>query len=224
MSSNLLDEAVISVQSTVDDDIIPIDAPELLNYISAEIDGISVSRHPLGFIHAELSPLLDLHEGQRVRLHVWNEFIPDGDNLGLVHDHAWNLTSAVLLGELADVALEAIPDDAGSHQGTRVKYGPVNTFTLARRYNIRELGRRHVKAGQVYRIPSRRIHRTEVTALPLVTLLFTQDDPPGSPGPIIFSPFPSTGGGTGVREKLSSAEATSLLKQAADSVTKSEQR
>ncbi|MGW1208056.1 hypothetical protein ACWD5F_00295 [Streptomyces sp. NPDC002499] len=217
MILNPLNEAVISVQSTADDDITSIDAPELLNYISAKIEEIDVSRHPLGFIHAELSSLVYLREGQRVRLHIWNDFVPDVDNLGFVHDHAWNLTSAVLLGELTDVSLEAVPDDAGSHQGTRVNYGPVNTFTPARRYDLRERSRRHVKAGQVYRIPSRKIHRTEVTALPLVTLLFTQDDPPDSPGPMIFSPFPSTSSGTGVREKLSPAEAVSLLKQVAES-------
>ena len=192
------------------------DGSELLRFLSDESDSFTAFRHPLGFVHAELTGLAgEVPDGTRVRVHVWTEVTSGGDALGLVHDHMWRLTSMVLIGQLADVTFRSIPDLQGSHDAIRVTYGKVNDFTCEGRVNLQEIDRRYVTAGQIYQIPSRSIHETIIVRAPVVTLLVTQDDPPGSPGPMIFAPHPTEPAGTSIREPAAPEEVVALFRAVA---------
>ncbi len=209
-----LEQAVDAVRSSSDGDALSLNTQQLLDHIADESHNFRAFRHPLGFIHAELTELLDEQAaGLRVRLHMWTVPCPRSDALGLVHDHMWELKSCVLVGGLTDLAIEAVPDERGSHDAVRVTYGSENDFTHEGRFNLKEVRRRHVGAGRVYQIPSRRIHETVIETAPVVTLLVSQNDPPGSPGPLVYSPHPAEAPGTAVRAAISASEMAATLRE-----------
>jgi hypothetical protein len=195
---------------------VALDGPELLKFLATKSDRFTAFRHPLGFLHAELTSLVsEIPAGLRVRMHVWTEGTSGDDELGLVHDHMWQLTSLVLIGQLADVTIRTFPDQQGSHDAIRVTYGEVNEFTHEGRVRLQEVSRRLVTAGQIYRIPSRSIHETLIVQAPVATLLVTQDDSANSAGPVVFSPHPAEPLGTAVRESVSPEEVSVLLRDVA---------
>jgi hypothetical protein len=212
-----LRRAVNMVRSSSDGDVLALSSQQLLELISSKAGRFQAFRHPLGFIHAELTDLLDEHfAGMRVRAHIWTSPCPESDVLGLVHDHMWQLKSCVLVGELTDLAIEAVADVRGSHDAIRVSYGQKNEFTHEGRVNLREVQRRNVRPGQVYHIPSRRIHETVIDEAPVVTLLVSQDDPPGSPGPLVFAPHPAELAGTAERSLISGREVAEICRDLAN--------
>ncbi|WP_210573727.1 hypothetical protein [Streptomyces sp. GESEQ-4] len=209
--------AVHMVRSSSDGNALALNSRQLLNCISNKAESFQAFLHPLGFIHAELTELLDEQfAGMRVRVHIWTSPCPESDALGLVHDHMWELKSCVLVGELTDLTIEAVAEDRGSHDAIRVKYGSKNEFTHEGRVNLREVQRRNVGPGQVYHIPSRRIHETVIDVAPVVTLLVSKDDPPGSPGPLIFTPHPAELAGTAERSLVSGREIAAICRDLAN--------
>ncbi|MFJ7049750.1 hypothetical protein ACIQVC_41020 [Streptomyces sp. NPDC101112] len=208
--------AVDLMRSGPESDNISLDGSGLLNWLADKSNCFAAFRHPLGFVHADLTDLVgEVPDGVRVRVHVWTEATSGDDALGLVHDHMWQLTSMVMIGQLADIAIRAVPDPQGSHDAIRVTYGKVNEFTHEGRVMLQEVYRRYVSAGQIYRIPSRSIHETLIVRAPVATLLVTQDDPPGCPGPIILAPHPAEPLGTAIREPVSPEEVSALYRAVA---------
>lgn len=217
---NSLRHAVDVIRTGSLGDQTSLNGPQLLRLLADKSSRFTAFRHPLGFVHTELTALAgEIPEGARVRLHVWTEVTSGSDDLGLVHDHMWRLSSMVLLGQLADISYRAVPDPRGSHDAIRVSYGEVNEFAHEGRVALREAGRRYVTAGQIYEIPSRSIHETVITRAPVATLLVTQDDPSGSPGPLIFTPHPTEPAGTAEREPVAPEEVASLFRTVAGGAT-----
>lgn len=183
-----LREVITTITASPDGTCLEIDATRFLTSIADSVQSIRATKHPLGFIHAELTPLLPgLPEGTRARLHIWMDFFYASDELGLIHDHIWALKSCVLTGALIDVTLAPTAAPDGEYAGFRVIYGAANQFRPEGRWRLTERARRHIGAGQVYSLPPRVVHRTEVASFPLVTLLVTVDENDGGPGPIVYS-------------------------------------
>lgn len=204
------------VRSGAEVDEFLLDGSELLRFLADRSDRFTAFRHPLGFVHAELTGLVsEIPDGVRVRVHVWTDITSGDDALGLIHDHVWRLASLVLIGQLADVTIEAVPDPQGSHDAIRVTYGKMNEFTCEGRVGLKEVDRRYVTAGQIYRLPSRSIHETLIIRAPVATLLVTQDDPLGRTGPIVYAPHSAEPLGVAIREPVSPEEVSVLFKTVA---------
>lgn len=203
------------VRSSCDGDVLHVDSREILDSVIERVHVVRAFWHPLGFVHAELTELLEERSaGLRMRLHVWHSSVVQSDALGLIHDHAWQLKSLVLVGELTDLSIEASVDSGGSHDAIRVTYGPEHDFHHESRVNLHIARRRRVQPGQVYHIPSRAIHETVIDVAPVVTLLVAQEDPPGSPGPLVFTPHHSTLSGTPVRVPVPHRNVARILRDA----------
>lgn len=158
-------------------------ADHILSLVSDKSDEVVASRHPLGFVHCELSPYVDL-PGHRLRLHIWsdatNEWI---DDAGLKHDHTWGLTSLVLRGSLRDHVLEVVPDTQGDWQFMSVKYGSLEDILTPEGSHLtyRVIDTRALIAGDVYALAPGLLHETEVLTRPTVTLVLAAVSPEGSP-------------------------------------------
>jgi hypothetical protein len=179
----------------------------LVSELAICVGEVGVKLHPLGFYHAELTPLAPGH-GRRVRLHVWDGKV-QADSMGLVHDHMWSLTSAVLAGGITNIIFDAVVDRDGPHDGVRVRYGAENMFESESRYSITESRREEIRAMQVYKVPARVVHSTLVTNFPTVTLAVTMDESDDR-GPLIFSSGESLGG-TAVRASGDPSYISSIL-------------
>ncbi len=183
-----LREVIAAIAASPDGACLEIDVAHILTLMADRAQSISATKHPLGFIHAELTPLVpSIPAGTRVRLHIWKDPVFVADELGLIHDHIWSLKSCVLMGVLTDVTLEPIASPEGEYVGFRVGYGETNQFRLEGRWCLTESTRRSISAGQVYSLQPRIVHRTEVSIFPLVTLLVTVDKKDGGPGPMVYS-------------------------------------
>lgn len=213
---DMLRHAVDVMRSDAEVNKSVLDGSEFLQFLANRSDRFAAFRHPLGFVHAELTGLVsEIPDGMRVRVHVWPEATSGDDALGLIHNHTWRLTSLVLIGQLADVAIRAFPDPQGSHDAIRVTYGKMNEFAREGRVGLKEMNRRYVTAGQIYRVPTRSIHETLIIRAPVATLLVTQDDPPGCPGPIVYAPHSAEPLGAAIRKPVSREEVSALYKAVA---------
>ncbi len=169
-----LREVIAAIAASPDGACLEIDVAHILTLMADRAQSISATKHPLGFIHAELTPLVpSIPAGTRVRLHIWKDPVFVADELGLIHDHIWSL--------------EPIASPEGEYVGFRVGYGETNQFRLEGRWCLTESTRRSISAGQVYSLQPRIVHRTEVSIFPLVTLLVTVDKKDGGPGPMVYS-------------------------------------
>lgn len=138
---------------------------------------LQCERHPLGFSHIELTPLLPAHIGCRLRLHYWPEVDLRHDGLGSLHDHSWDLASCVLTGELEDTVYETREEESGEWWATRVRYADSgNAFIPAGRFAVKISRTRVVSSGECYYLPSRCVHSSRVAHAPAVTLIVTRDD------------------------------------------------
>jgi hypothetical protein len=213
-----LQEAVDCIAAASEGAHLDLDARRILTWLADRAESLSATRHPLGFAHVELTPIVPgLSEKARVRLHIWLDAINGPDELGSIHDHVWMLKSCVLTGTLIDVTLDPIPRPEGEYIGFRVKYGYVNQFDIEGHWHLSEWQRRRIEAGQVYSLPPRTVHKTEVQSIPLVTLLVTADDDDGEKGPVVYSRHAESAG-TSVRPGIPSAVLASMLNEICDKI------
>lgn len=156
-------------------------------------DRISAWRHPLGFIHVELTDVVDAHPDERLRLHIWDNADGVRDDFGTLHDHVWNLRSAVLVGALRDDLFLAEPDPDGPYRGARVRYGASNSAAESSRFRLTSVGSREICAPGGYEIPAGVIHMSTVDVVPTVTLVLGTDDPVRMVGgPLVLSAGPQS--------------------------------
>lgn len=195
-----------------------IDAGSLLRSVASLAPELDVFRHPLGFLHVELTPVADCPPSQRVRLHVWSDVSNRWkDDLGSIHDHTWELRSLVLLGLLTDVTYEPKESPDGEHVASRVLYEESGTRIqrLEGRFVLRVVAELDVEAGHVYRLPPGTLHTTEVRKLPTATLVVSHETDRGSAS--VFGPRGSPGLGTPQRVPAMRDETDRILEQAISS-------
>lgn len=144
-------------------------------------------QHPLGFIHIDLNQLMP--STYTIRLHVWDsQSVTHTDAQGRLHDHTWELRSAVLVGALIDVQLTASRQEDGDFVASRVIYGSAGNSlqSLDGHWALNEGPRRAIAAGSHYTLPPHVVHRTDVLNLPTATLVVAVEH--GGPGPVVYSP------------------------------------
>lgn len=179
-----LESAIGALLATGDGEILEIDGRMLMAQLASCIGDLDVRLHPLGFYHVELTSLLP-SPIRRVRLHVWDGLV-QADDMGLVHDHMWSLTSAILAGGLTNILFDTAIDLDGPYDGMRVRYGSQNSFEFEARYALSESRRDEFGYMQVYRVPARVAHLTLITEFPTVTLAVTVNEADVR-GPVVFS-------------------------------------
>jgi hypothetical protein len=206
-----LGHAVERLSTAGDKETLAIESKALIAELVACVDGLEVRLHPLGFYHVELTPLMPM-PGRRVRLHIWDAPV-QADDMGLMHDHMWSLTSVIVAGGLTNILFDATADPFGPYDGVRVRYGSRNSFKFESRYLLTESARDELRAMQVYRVPARIVHTTLVTTFPTVTLAVTVDEN-DKRGPLIFS-RESRPEGTPVRAPAESSYVRSILQSLA---------
>lgn len=172
--TEILAAAVAELGASSDGAALPIQPRPILEAVASVIDDITVTQHPLGFMHFELTPLLPSLESRRVRLHLWTQdSLRWADDLGSVHDHNWELNSLVLVGGLVDKVLRAVESEAGSFVATRVTYAvdALEFEDQAGTFELEEELTRRVDAGHAYRLRPGLLHFTEVSKVPTATLV-----------------------------------------------------
>lgn len=103
--------------------------------------------HPNGFLQ------LDLTGDRTKRLHVFDDSIPRQTQRTAIHDHIFDMTSHVLLGELFDNSYDAIADDDGDyevHQARHVQCEETNLFPIGQRVRLEPIQTRRIIAGHQY--------------------------------------------------------------------------
>ncbi|WP_165802609.1 hypothetical protein [Arthrobacter sp. Bz4] len=201
--------------SYVANDFSRISIKSVLCAIALESAGmIDLWKHPLGFNHAELTPLVGAPAGERFRLHFWLDDRGVVDELGDLHEHTWDLTSLVLAGCVIDSNLAASPTVEGEYLGSRITYGAKNTAEEVGRFDLKVTNVRTIQAGSVYQIPSRTVHLNSVRSVPTVTLVRSVEDGRGD-GPLVLTKYANGQGlATEMRTKLRTSEAFDRLTKA----------
>ncbi len=178
------------------------------------IPQVPVTLHPLGFVHFELTHLLAVQNGERVRVHLWDPRLSPQDEAGGIHDHTWALQSAVLHGRIRNSNYRPTPDPEGPYSGSMVSYSQTNTFTAVGNYRLEQLSEVVVHAGETYQIPSRIVHTSELLTSQALTLVVAQpDDQAATVGPLLLLPNGETPSGTEQRTTLAKPDAELLLAQ-----------
>lgn len=129
-----------------------------------------VRHHPLGFYYAVDSAL-----EVPLRYHVWPSdwALPASQAGGDIHDHIFELNSAILLGALRHEIFDFQLSAAGDKEILRVRYDG-NRAHLLRGNEFGELRRARdeiFREGTAYRLLPGVIHRAEPVTLPVVTLV-----------------------------------------------------
>jgi hypothetical protein len=151
-----------------------LDCHEIIGAVIESIATVSVAAHPLGFFHFELTPLVA--GTSRVRLHVWSsESAKHRDDLGLIHEHTWELASSVLVGRLDDVVLAAEQANNGQYTCARLDYRTNELHQAPGKFNVHARLRRSMGPGETYQLPAGTLHLTEVMTVPTVTLVVAKE-------------------------------------------------
>jgi hypothetical protein len=187
---------------------------QFIEYAEAASPLLQCTRHPLGFLHVELTPIAPLYPGERLRLHYWPHMGANPDEIGSLHDHVWKLASAVAVGGLRDRTFKAVPDQRGHYRGSAVEYGErANRFVDRGRFSLTFERELKVGPGDIYRIPARTLHDSEVVDAPAVTfVLATDDELAATNGPLILH-TEAAQTGTTVRQPFDASEALSLVRR-----------
>ena len=162
-------------------------ATEILRELLESADSGVCQQHPLGFAHIELTKAAQTDF--RTRLHIWTEETATwSDKVGALHDHTWELRSAVLLGEVVDQYLTPRQEIQGKHRAFRIVYAEDGNKAepLDGKWNLERSGQRTVGAGEVYSLPPRIVHLSNVRVFPTATLVAAVDQ--GGPGPTVYVP------------------------------------
>ena len=117
--------------------------------------------HPLGFY------MTKLHASgpDSIRLHYWplgQE--KKGTAMTPYHDHVWALRSCILVGTLQNVLLRIVPDPSGTYETAYIKQTGGVDEVLSDKKNVRieTEARDEYHAGEIYDIPPRVFHYTDV--------------------------------------------------------------
>ena len=189
-------------------------ARRALDEVAAALPLLAVRQHPLGFMHVDLEPV----SGRAgARLHVWTgTFLAGADTLGRLHDHVWELRSAVLAGRLVDHVLEPEPAPLGEHRAYRVRYGPKGNALepLPGRWSLRESAARERGRGQSYALAPGLVHRTEIVDLPTATLVLAVAVLGDRGGPSVYVPHGQGPGRAADRPPVPRGAALRAIEQA----------
>lgn len=163
-------------------------ALRVLEETAQAIPFVTARQHPLGFMHVDLAGLTGRHGA---RLHVWTpRFQAGADSLGRLHDHVWELRSAVLAGYLIDHILKPEPAPDGKYRAHRVLYGTdANALEpLPGRWRLRESAARRRPSGQAYALAPGLVHSTEIVDLPTATLVLAVPVAGETRAPVVYVP------------------------------------
>lgn len=139
-----------------------------------DLGAIDWTHHGLGMLQGKLD-----HE---TRIHLWHPLLVSDEMSGLraIHDHRFELTSQVLYGELVDVPHRVLLNEPGSPSASVWEIPHKEIQTEGDKHGGRAifLGRaaitpgrkKRYSKGDVYVIPARAWHTTELTG-PAVTLV-----------------------------------------------------
>jgi hypothetical protein len=200
------------MRHAADGSTLDVDPAKIIDEIISAPKQVKAERHPIGFLHIELTPLVPVEKFERLRFHVWPASMRQEDEAGSVHDHIWDLTSVVIHGELRDRNYAPDPSPFGRFHGSRVAYGERNEFEDAGRYNLELVNDRRVASGGVYKIPPRIVHTTEIIGSPTMTMVLANERPDGTgTGPLLLnrSTVPI---GTAFRSQISESALNSELR------------
>lgn len=190
-----------------DDGPAHLDPGLLLRAVQSQLVALQGWRHPLGFLHVELTSLVKVPQGCRFRLHIWDNTNGTIDELGDLHDHVWDLRSWVLHGALIDVTYGPTRSDSGEFWGSRITYGARNVAGERLRYDLNRIQERRIEAGNYYTIPYGTVHSSSPALVPTVTLLVSFENPAAAlEGPLVLSPSSQGGGITAERVQVSADE------------------
>jgi hypothetical protein len=177
----------VLARASAGDATLSVDARALLTSARDEVDGLNATQHPLGFLHLDLTPLAG-PVASEVRLHVWTQdSVTHADELGMKHDHVWELKSVVLVGCLTDVTMTAVPDPNGEYGMAAVEYGVQadRARSDGGRFSVQTAATRRVRGGHWYSVPAGVLHETEVEEFPTATLVLAR--PQESRGPRVLT-------------------------------------
>lgn len=221
MTDEIISSAFKETEEALDGMGVGINTPQLLRQVAARLSEkcVTAVRHPLGFIKIDLTTLVATSRGYEYRLHIWAKNYERNDGLGSIHDHSWEMTSAVLSGELVDTNLVATADPDGRHALVRVTYKEDGfSFTPSGRCNFAVQTSRKVKAPSVYRLPANVLHMTEVRAEPTVTLVVADRSKGLVDEPRVVVDGENLPPSHGPREVLGPDEASSILRTLAGQI------
>lgn len=188
-----------------------IDGNAILQSVFDRRSTLTFSRHPLGFVHVELTGVMDLPVQVRARLHLWDNAAGTIDVLGDRHNHPWDLTSWLLVGGLEDTTWSSRRVQNGEYIGSRVIYGDRNRFERVGEFDLVGEVSRVIRPGDIYTIPAGKFHESRVITVPSATLLVTVGvDIPSDVAPIVLQNQPKIAAGTAVRRSLSQQEIAAL--------------
>lgn len=193
-------------------------AAEILQELTHALPLVPCTKHPLGFAHIELTSIVG--GTFRTRLHLWTQETGAwADDLGSLHDHTWELSSAVLVGGLTDTYLVPRQDPSGPYGAYQIQYGKDRNTSvrLEGMWSLDELEQRTVRQGDIYKLPPRAVHRTAVDHLPTATLVIAKEL--GGPGPKVFLPGAVEEIPPGDRAELDPDWVRDALKQVAESLS-----
>jgi hypothetical protein len=218
--SPLLEQAIGFLRGNVQGEWSGINPIEILSEVERSVDHLVATRHPLGFIHIDITPMaLRPEPVETLRMHLWQTDVVETDDAGALHDHTWALSSLVLVGGLKNRNYVASRDSDGKFDGVRVTYGTANEFVIEDRWNLALAEERDVRAGQGYRIPPGVVHETEIVLVPTVTLVRAAEDPGcARQGPLLLASTGTRPTGTSVRERLDSGLVRTCLESIATSI------
>lgn len=193
---------------------VDLDWEALVLSVQSRANEILCKRHPLGFLHVDLTPIAELGPSERLRLHFWPTLGSNADAIGSLHDHVWHLSSVVAAGSLRDRTLRPVRDPEGRYEGIRVNYlDQGNAFVKEGKFALAFDREIVVGPNSVYRVPSRVVHDSSVVEAPAVTFVLARDDDRAAvDGPLILQRLGGQTVGTAVREPFEVSAALELVK------------
>ncbi len=131
--------------------------------------------HPLGFLQGDV---LVLSGGERLRVHLWDESWTHGQGADVsIHDHVYDLRSAVLVGALEHRYFR-LNEPAGTlHTVLAVQYDPEGSriTRLSDEVGVLFTGRDVVKAGERWAMDAGHFHSTRVVTATAASIVWTSE-------------------------------------------------
>lgn len=161
-----------------------IDSRPLLQTVAGMVPDLVVTRHPLGFIHVDLTPFAQLGSDEQLRLHIWTEeSARHTDELGLIHDHVWEGKSFMLAGSLTNRLLRATRSPSGRSMLSEVAHMDGEQFVevIDKDLALKLIDLKRCDEGNWYFLPRRVIHETRINRYPTATLVLAVKFAAGRP-------------------------------------------
>ncbi|WP_432033193.1 hypothetical protein [Streptomyces antibioticus] len=216
-----IDDVVAStadlVARTPDGHPVEVDVDDLVLRIAARVatGELVARRHPVGFLHVDVSALGGAPHEVEFRLHLWDRLEPRSDGLGNLHDHGWSMTSAVLIGELEESTFTAAKLPGSDVAFVRVTYtAEGNDFSQEGDYTITEVYQRRVPAPLAYRLGPRILHMSTIVKSPTITFVVADRRTVGSYRPLVMVEEQEAPTRVGLRPVISPHDAAEMLRAA----------